>query len=175
MRKRRISIQDDAFVIFHVFFVFLPFNTTTTTTTLYETFDTPQPLLTMQAALHPIVGPKKEITDLHGRTAVVLGGANGIGQYHLIFFRIVLMLLGFQISRAFALEGCHVIMINRKEDQGQASIDDIKKEKADARVEWEGCDLGSLKDVKQVFTSLRERLDRCDLVRQLLRTCVRTC
>lgn len=57
-------------------------------------------------------------------------------------------------------------MINRKEDQGQQSIDDIKKEKSDAKVEWEGCDLGSLKDVKQVFTSLRERLDRCDLVCQ---------
>jgi len=34
----------------------------------------------MQAILHPIIGPKKEITDLHGRTAVVLGGANGIGE-----------------------------------------------------------------------------------------------
>lgn len=34
----------------------------------------------MQSILHPIVGPKKEITDLHGRTAVVLGGANGIGE-----------------------------------------------------------------------------------------------
>ena len=71
---------------------------------------------------------------------------------------------GFQISRAFALEGCRVIMINRKEDQGQASIDEIRKEKPDALVEWEGCDLGTLKEVKQVFTGLRERLDRCDLV-----------
>ena len=71
---------------------------------------------------------------------------------------------GFQISRAFALEGCRVIMINRKEDQGQASIDEIRKEKPDAKIEWEGCDLGTLKEVKQVFTGLRERLDRCDLV-----------
>jgi hypothetical protein len=55
-------------------------------------------------------------------------------------------------------------MINRKEDQGQASIDEIRKEKPDAKIEWEGCDFGSLGDVKQVFTSLRKRLDRCDLV-----------
>jgi len=58
-------------------------------------------------------------------------------------------------------------MINRKEDQGQASIDEIRKEKPDAKVEWEGCDLGSLKEVKQVFTALRDRLDRCDLVSKI--------
>jgi len=35
----------------------------------------------MQAILQPIIGLRKEITDLHGRTAVVLGGANGIGKH----------------------------------------------------------------------------------------------
>ena len=126
----------------------------------------------MQAVLQPIIGPRKEITDLHGRTAVVLGGANGIGRYS---FTLKVLLQqpstdifpGLQISRAFALEGCHVIMINRKEEQGQESIEDIKKEKPDAKVEWEGCDLGSLKEVKQVFTGLGERLDRCDLVSEV--------
>lgn len=33
----------------------------------------------MQAVLHSIVGPKKEIHDLHGRVALVTGGALGIG------------------------------------------------------------------------------------------------
>jgi hypothetical protein len=41
----------------------------------------------MQAVLHPIIGPKKEITDLHGRIAVVLGGAMGIGRTYLSFLR----------------------------------------------------------------------------------------
>ena len=127
----------------------------------------------MQAVLQPIIGPRKEITDLHGRTAVVLGGANGIGIYYHYIVECSYSnaqanpLPGFQISRAFALEGCRVIMINRKEEQGQESIENIKKEKPDAKVEWEGCDLGSLKEVKQVFTGLGERLDRCDLVSEV--------
>jgi hypothetical protein len=33
----------------------------------------------MQAVLHPIIGPKKEIHDLAGRVAIVTGGALGIG------------------------------------------------------------------------------------------------
>jgi len=75
-----------------------------------------------------------------------------------------LTLTGFQISRAFALEGCHVIMVNRKEEQGTESIEDVKKEKADAKIEWEGCDLGNLKEVKQVFEGIRQKLDRLDIV-----------
>lgn len=55
-------------------------------------------------------------------------------------------------------------MVNRKEEQGQQSINDIKKEKSDAKVEWEGCDLGSLKEVKQVFEGISKKLDRLDLV-----------
>jgi hypothetical protein len=33
----------------------------------------------MQAALHPVIGPRKEIHDLNGRVALVTGGAFGIG------------------------------------------------------------------------------------------------
>jgi hypothetical protein len=33
----------------------------------------------MQSVLHSVIGPKKEIHDLTGRTAVVTGGALGIG------------------------------------------------------------------------------------------------
>jgi len=33
----------------------------------------------MQAILHPLIGPNKEIHDLTGRVAVITGGALGIG------------------------------------------------------------------------------------------------
>jgi NAD(P)-dependent dehydrogenase (short-subunit alcohol dehydrogenase family) len=61
--------------------------------------------------------------------------------------------------------GARVIMINRKEEQGQDAISTIKKEVGDdAKIEWLPCDLGSLKEVKKVFTDLREREERLDLV-----------
>jgi len=104
----------------------------------------------MQSILHPIIGPKKEIHDLTGRVAVVTGGALGIG---------------FEISRAFVLNGARVIMVNRKEEQGDEAIKKIKDEAGpEAKIEWESCDLGSLKEVKKVFTGIRERLERLDLI-----------
>ncbi len=62
-------------------------------------------------------------------------------------------------------------MTNRKEEQGDEAISKIKKEASEqgkeVKVEWVGCDLGSLKEVKEVFTGLRDRLDRLDLVSEL--------
>ncbi|KAI0388791.1 hypothetical protein F5Y17DRAFT_179585 [Xylariaceae sp. FL0594] len=104
----------------------------------------------MQSVLHSVIGPRKEIHDLTGRTAVVVGGAMGIG---------------FEISKAFVLNGARVVMVNRKEEQGDEAIKQIKEEAgASAQVEWAGCDMGNLKEVKEVFTGLRERLDRLDLL-----------
>jgi NAD(P)-dependent dehydrogenase (short-subunit alcohol dehydrogenase family) len=108
----------------------------------------------MQSILHPILGPSAPPhPDLTGKTAVVTGGALGIG---------------YEISRALALEGARVIMVNRKEEQGDEAIEKIEKEAkekgSEVKVEWVGCDLGDLKNVKEVFDGLRERLDRLDLV-----------
>lgn len=59
-------------------------------------------------------------------------------------------------------------MVNRKSEQGDAAIEAIKKEsESDAKIEWVGCDMGSLKQVKEVFTKMREREERLDLVRSL--------
>lgn len=56
-------------------------------------------------------------------------------------------------------------MVNRKSEQGDAAIDAIKKESgSDAKIEWVGCDVGSLKQVKEAFTKLRESEERLDLV-----------
>jgi hypothetical protein len=56
-------------------------------------------------------------------------------------------------------------MINRKEEQGQEAIKKIKDEAgSDAKVEWLPCDMGNLKEVRDVFTGIREREKRLDLV-----------
>ncbi|ERF74686.1 hypothetical protein EPUS_00816 [Endocarpon pusillum Z07020] len=104
----------------------------------------------MQSILHPVIGPKKEIQNLSGRVALVVGGAFGIG---------------YEISRAFVLHGARVIMVNRKEDQGKEAIDKIKQEAGEeAKIEWLPCDMGNLKQVKEVFTGVREREERLDLL-----------
>jgi len=104
----------------------------------------------MQSVLHKVIGPKEvHPENLEGRVAVVTGGALGIG---------------YEVSRALALAGVKVIMVNRKEEQGADAISSIKKEKADAQVEWKHCDMGSLKEVKEVFSELRNSLDRLDFL-----------
>jgi len=104
----------------------------------------------MQSVLHPIVGPEKVTHDLSGRTAVITGGAFGIG---------------YEIARAFVQQNARVIMINRKEDQGNAAISEIKKEVGEqAQIEWTPCDLGSLKEVKEVFSRIAKDEERLDLL-----------
>ncbi|KAB8236928.1 hypothetical protein BDV23DRAFT_145377 [Aspergillus alliaceus] len=104
----------------------------------------------MQSVLKPIIGPKKEIHDLTGRVALITGGALGIG---------------YEVARAFVLNGARVIMVNRKEDQGQEAIEKIKEEAGqDAKIEWRSCDMGNLAQIKEVFTGIREREERLDLL-----------
>jgi NAD(P)-dependent dehydrogenase (short-subunit alcohol dehydrogenase family) len=56
-------------------------------------------------------------------------------------------------------------MVNRKEEQGEDAIKKIKEEVGEhAKIEWFPCDLGNLNEVKEVFTSFREREERLDLV-----------
>jgi NAD(P)-dependent dehydrogenase (short-subunit alcohol dehydrogenase family) len=56
-------------------------------------------------------------------------------------------------------------MVNRKEDQGEEAVKKIKEEAGEnAQVEWVGCDMGDLKQIKEVFTGIREREERLDLV-----------
>ncbi|KAL3447181.1 hypothetical protein BJX65DRAFT_295845 [Aspergillus insuetus] len=104
----------------------------------------------MQSVLHPILGPKKEIHDLTGRAALVTGGALGIG---------------YEISRAFALNWARVIMTSRKEEQGDAAIKQIKEESGHkAKIEWVHCDNGNFNGIKSVFSGIREREQRLDLL-----------
>jgi len=78
------------------------------------------------------------------------------------------VILSYEISRAFVQNKVRVIMINRKEGQGNDAIAKIKQEVGEyAQIEWLPCDLGSLKEVKEVLIGLREREERLDLVRCL--------
>ena len=112
----------------------------------------------MQSILHSIIGPSgPEIADLNGKVAVVTGGSTGIG---------------FECSRWFAKMGCHVIMVNDDKPTGDDAIQKItaecEKDGSKGKAEWERCDIGSLKQVKEVFTAMRDRLDRLDIVRACL-------
>jgi NAD(P)-dependent dehydrogenase (short-subunit alcohol dehydrogenase family) len=103
----------------------------------------------MQSVLQPILGPKKTVEDLSGRVAIITGGAFGIG---------------YEISRTFVLNGARVIMVNRKEDQGQEAIDKIKEEAgSDAKIEWVPCDMGNLAQIREVASRFVEE-ERLDLV-----------
>jgi len=105
----------------------------------------------MQSVLQSVtgLGPKPVHPDnLDGRVAVVVGGAFGIG---------------FEVSRALANAGCRVIMVNRKEEQGEDAKATIAAESPGAQAEWIECDMGNLKQVREVFTQLaKEKLDRLD-------------
>lgn len=109
----------------------------------------------MQSVLQKVtgLGPKPvQPDDLAGRVAVVVGGAFGIG---------------FEVSRALASAGCRVIMVNRKEDQGEDAKATIAAESPDAAVDWKECDMGNLKQVRDVFSALRsgpDALDRLDFL-----------
>ncbi|KAK4221521.1 putative oxidoreductase bli-4 mitochondrial precursor [Podospora fimiseda] len=96
------------------------------------------------------IGPTPiEPDNLDGRVAIVTGGAFGIG---------------FEVSRALAHAGCRVIMVNRKQEQGEDAKATITAESPGAQIEWKECDLGSLKQVRDVFTELRKSLDRLDFL-----------
>jgi len=105
----------------------------------------------MQVVLGNVLGPKEvHPQNLAGRTAVVIGGAHGIG---------------YEVTRALAHAGAKVITVGRKEEHADDAVSTIKEESPDApQVEWKECDLGSLKQVRSVFSELRDTLDRLDFL-----------
>jgi NAD(P)-dependent dehydrogenase (short-subunit alcohol dehydrogenase family) len=107
----------------------------------------------MQSILHPIIGPADPPQeDLSGRTVFVTGGALGIG---------------YETSRNLALQKARVIMLNRKEDQGDDAISKIQAEAKEqgisVDINWVQLDLGNLNMVQEVFTRLSKEEERCDL------------
>jgi NAD(P)-dependent dehydrogenase (short-subunit alcohol dehydrogenase family) len=106
----------------------------------------------MQSILQKTTGIGPQVVKpehLEGRIAIVTGGALGIG---------------YEVSRALAHAGCKVIMINRKEEQGQDAISAIQNEKSNADIDWKECGMGNLAQIREVFGGLRESLDRLDFL-----------
>ncbi|GAO14078.1 uncharacterized protein UV8b_06478 [Ustilaginoidea virens] len=104
----------------------------------------------MQSLLHKVFGPEEvRIDNLTGRVALVTGGTLGIG---------------YQVSRALAHAGCKVVMVSRKQDQGESAVAEIRRETPGADVEWEECDLGNLGQIRSVFSGLRRSLARLDFL-----------
>lgn len=83
----------------------------------------------------------------------------------LLFIMLITKFFRYEVARAFVLNGARVIMVNRKEDQGQEAIDKIKEEAGKhAQIEWMPCDMGNFKQIQETFTHLRDREERLDLV-----------
>lgn len=104
----------------------------------------------MQSVLGKVIGPKEvRPENLHGRSAIVTGGVHGIG---------------FEIARALSHAGAKTIIVGRKQEHADDAISTIKSDAPDADVTWKECDLGSLSQVRSVFSDLRGSLDRLDFL-----------
>ncbi|PFH62180.1 hypothetical protein XA68_14721 [Ophiocordyceps unilateralis] len=110
----------------------------------------PSTLLTLylQEVLQKMAGFEEvHLENLTGRTAIVTGGSLGIG---------------YEVSRALAHAGCKVIMVSRSRKNGDSAIDKIRQESPDADIDWRECDMGNLSQIKSVFSSIRDSLQRLD-------------
>ncbi|KEQ74999.1 NAD(P)-binding protein, partial [Aureobasidium namibiae CBS 147.97] len=98
----------------------------------------------------PIFQCPEDMPDLQGRTAIVTGGACGIGS---------------EIARALVIHKCRVIMVNVHEKQSTDAVSKIRKEvgAANASLEHRYCDMTDLIQVQEVFSALCDELSRLDL------------
>ncbi|THZ08905.1 NAD(P)-binding protein [Aureobasidium pullulans] len=102
-----------------------------------------------QDSYFPVFQSPEDMPNLQGRTAIVTGGACGIGG---------------EIARALAIHKCRVIMVNARAKQGTEAVSQIRKEVGqDAAIEWRYCDMTDLIQVQEVFSSLCDELPRLDL------------
>jgi NAD(P)-dependent dehydrogenase (short-subunit alcohol dehydrogenase family) len=90
---------------------------------------------------------KSSLFDLTGRIALVSGASRGIGA---------------AIAKLLAEQGAHVIVSSRKLDGCRAVADEITA--AGGRAEALACHIGKLEDIGQVFTTIRERHGRLDIL-----------
>lgn len=82
----------------------------------------------------------KELFDLTGKTALVSGASRGIGE---------------AIAHALAEVGAHVIVSSRKVADCEAVVKNIVD--AGGTAEALACNVGSLDDIEQVFTYLKDK------------------
>ncbi|KAK4055010.1 hypothetical protein OIO90_003351 [Microbotryomycetes sp. JL221] len=103
------------------------------------------------SAFLPGIAPRKEVPpDMTGKTALITGGPMGIG---------------YEIARAFLKVGARVILVNRKQEQGDLAIKQFKEEIGDEiDVTWIGCDLGNLRQTKEIFDKIASDEKRMDVL-----------
>lgn len=86
--------------------------------------------------------------------------------------------IGYEVARALALANARVLLLARKIDNGHDAVTQIKESfasesggaaRGEADVEFVECDLGSLQKVREVGEMLREREERLDLVRAIVK------
>ncbi|KAI4745817.1 NAD(P)-binding protein [Aureobasidium sp. EXF-12298] len=102
-----------------------------------------------QGSYFPVFQSPDSMPDLQGRTAIVTGGACGIGS---------------EIARALVIHKCRVVMVNVHEKQSSETVSKIREEVgADAALEHRYCDMTDLIQVQEVFSALCDELPRLDL------------
>lgn len=96
---------------------------------------------------------QEDVVDLSGKTVLVTGGTGGIG---------------FEVARCMALANARVLVMSRKEENGDEAVRKIKESASDAGtvpdVTFIQCDLGNFKMVKEVADKLTNDEGRMDIV-----------
>ena len=86
----------------------------------------------------PAAGHRHRLVDLTGRTAVVTGGAVGIGYY---------------TAEGLAACGAHVVIAGRNADRAHAAQRAIQAQLPDAQVSYQPLDLADLASVRAAAAS----------------------
>ena len=80
------------------------------------------------------------IFSLKGKTAIITGGGSGIGK---------------AISTTFAKQGAHVCILDFSEDNGNATVSEIKKAKGSAS--FYQCDVVNQERIENIFNEIAEK------------------
>lgn len=90
-----------------------------------------------------------DIPDLSGRCAIVTGGASGIG---------------FESSRALAVHGAEVLLLDCHQQKGHEAIEQIRAQAPKARVSFESIDLSNLQAIREFSERYNRRVQSLDLL-----------
>ncbi|KAI0044159.1 NAD(P)-binding protein [Auriscalpium vulgare] len=107
---------------------------------------------TLQNAKDALMGnpgfTQEDVADLQGKTVLVTGGTGGIGL---------------EVARTFALSRARVLLLSSKNESGNDAIESIKKTNPAADIRFIACDLGNLREVKNVGDGIVKDEDRLDI------------
>lgn len=108
--------------------------------------------LAVEAANRPSPKPDWSLADMPaqtGRIVLVTGGTSG---------------MGYEDALALSRAGAEVIIAARNVERGQETIERIREQVPDARVQFEAVDLANLASVRGLAERLQERLPRLDVL-----------